>query len=108
VRSTHHNHYHPHLPAALRFITHPPTPPTNQPKSQGHTGAVEAYYDADLLLLSADPLASPDVLSDPSKHVRLVIKEGLVVAAPAACAALGGINDMLFDVPAGGGKAASA
>lgn len=42
---------------------------------------------ADLVLWSADPSAGAAVLSDPRRHVALVIKGGLLAAAPAGCGA---------------------
>jgi len=50
---------------------------------------------ADFVLLNADPTTSASVLAHPEEHVRLVIKEGLVAAAPGGEAVFGAVNAKL-------------
>mmetsp|Transcript_20318 Transcript_20318/g.44399 ORF Transcript_20318/g.44399 Transcript_20318/m.44399 type:complete len:478 (-) Transcript_20318:229-1662(-) len=45
-------------------------------------GKVAVNFDADLILVEGDPLADITELSRPERHVKMVIKEGLVVKGP--------------------------
>ena len=87
--------------------------------SQTSIGRIAKGFDADLILLDADPLGpsgASEVLAHPQQHLLLVIKAGLVAASrlrPSSIAAGGGagscdlegVNERLVVVvPAPGGR----
>ena len=91
--------------------------------SQTSNGRNAKGFDADLILLDADPLGpsgASEVLAHPEQHLLLVIKAGLIAASrlrPSSIAAGGGagsswglegVNERLVPAPGGREGAAAA
>lgn len=70
---------------------------TNKHNQQDSMGTIAAGIRADLTLWSSDPSSDASVLASPSDALRLVVKEGLLAAAPggAARGALAAVNARL-------------
>jgi imidazolonepropionase-like amidohydrolase len=45
----------------------------------GRLGVVEVDALADLLLVDGDPVANLDLLADPARNLRVIMKDGIVI-----------------------------
>ena len=55
-----------------------PYPGPNSPYQDGPTGVIEEGAYADLLLIDGNPLENIEVMTDPEKNFRIIMKDGKI------------------------------